>query len=250
MMAMMQAAVLAVMFCGALIPHPAAADDAAAVVTLIDGKAYLYRKGDKTGIPVKKQDAVRKGQEVRVGERSRLELKYPDGTIMRFAERSVVVMDELFFDRATDSRRVRVSMGIGRLWASVRKMLTPDSRVEVKTENAVAGVRGTTYRVNVEEDTSALIRVYDGSVDVTGVQRTASAGQPQGLAPVPVPGPHEVPPPYHEVTMEEWHVIVKSFQQVSISPDGKASEPQDFDPQQDRDDWVAWNQERDREGAR
>jgi hypothetical protein len=50
--------------------------------------------------------------------------------------------------------------------------------------------------------------------------------------------------------MEEWHVIVKSFQQVSISPDGKASEPQDFDPQQDRDDWVAWNQERDREGAR
>jgi hypothetical protein len=56
-----------------------------------------------------------------------------------------------------------------------------------------------------------------------------------------------VPPPYHEVTMEEWHVIVKSFQQVTISPEGKPSEPKDFTPQEDADDWVKWNRERDRD---
>ena len=47
--------------------------------------------------------------------------------------------------------------------------------------------------------------------------------------------------------MEEWHVIVKSFQQVSISPQGVASQPKDFDPKTDADDWVKWNQERDKD---
>jgi len=228
-----------------LAPYPAAGDDAAAIVTMVDGKASVYNKGDKTGTLLKKKDPVRKGQEVRVGERSRLELKYPDGTVIRFAEGSRVVMDELSFDRSTQNKNVRVNVGFGKIWAKVKKLMTADSKVEVKTVNAVAGVRGTTYRVNVEEDSSALIRVYDGSVDVSGMQPSPVPAQPQGLAPVPVPGPHEVPPPYHEVTMEEWHVIVKSFQQVTVSAKGVASEPRDFSVQQDLDDWVKWNQERD-----
>jgi hypothetical protein len=102
--------------------------------------------------------------------------------------------------------------------------------------------------VNVEEDKSALVKVYDGSVYVANPPKDESGRPPREVsAPVPVPGPHEVPPPYHEVTMEEWHVIVKSFQQVTISPDGVASQPQDFDPEADADDWVKWNQERDKQ---
>ena len=104
-------------------------------------------------------------------------------------------------------------------------------------------------RTTRTRDNSALVKVYDGSVYVDGVQRS-SPGKPSsgiGGAPVPVPGPHEVPPPYHEVTMEEWHVIVKSFQQITISPEGTASEPQDFNAKQDLDDWVRWNQERDKQ---
>jgi len=246
MVSVMTAVALTGLFFVVLSARPADADDTVAIVTMVDGKAHVFNKGDKTGTRLKKQDPVRKGQEVRVGDRSRLELRFPDGTIMRFAERSTVAMDELSYDRSSQNKNVRVNMGFGKLWASVKRLMTADSKVEVKTVNAVAGVRGTTYRVNVEEDTSALIRVYDGSVDVSGVQKPGPPAQ-QGSAPVPVPGPHEVPAPYHEVSMEEWHVIVKSFQQVTISPQGVASEPQDFNPQRDQDDWVKWNQERDRQ---
>jgi hypothetical protein len=49
------------------------------------------------------------------------------------------------------------------------------------------------------------------------------------------------------VTVEEWQVIVQSFQQVTISPEGVASQPQAFDPKADADDWVKWNQERDKQ---
>lgn len=223
------------------------ADDSAAVVTRLDGSATVFAKGTKKGTPLKKNSKVTKNQEVKVGEKSRLELKYPDGTIMRFAERSVIKMDDITYDNKTRNKKVRVDLGGGKLWANVKKLVTADSRVEVKTVNAVAGVRGTVYRVNVDEDNSAMVKVYDGSVNVTGVSKEQPKTPGQVTAPVPVPGPHEVPPPYHEVSMEEWTVIVKAMQQISISPQGVASEPQDFTPQQDMDDWVKWNQERDKQ---
>jgi FecR protein len=222
------------------------ADDSAAVVTKLNGSATVFTKGAKTGTPLRKNNKIMKGQEVKVGEKSRLELKYPDGTIMRFAERSVIKMDDISYDSKTKNKKVRVDLGGGKLWANVKKLATPDSRVEVKTINAVAGVRGTVYRVNVDEDNSAMVKVYDGSVNVTGVSKEQPTAPGQVTAPVPVPGPHEVPPPYHEVSMEEWTVIVKAMQQISISPQGGASKPQDFNPQQDMDDWVKWNQERDK----
>lgn len=91
---------------------------------------------------------------------------------------------------------------------------------------------------------SKKVKVYDG------IHGQSTAGRIKAdrrvTAPHPV-GPHEVPPPIHEVSMEEWTVIVKAMQQISISPQGVASKPQDFDPKADADDWARWNRERDKE---
>ncbi|MDA8098873.1 MAG: FecR family protein [Nitrospiraceae bacterium] len=220
----------------------------AAVVTRLDGKAQVFAKGDKKGKPIKRNDHIKKDEQVKVGEKSRIELRFPDGTVMRFAERSSIKMDDISYDGKTQDKKVRVDVENGKMWANVKKLVTPDSKVEVKTVNAVAGVRGTVYRVNVDDDKSAMVKVYDGSVYVDGKKQGTASGQSQPAgAPVQVAGPHEVPPPYHEVSLEEWHVIVKSFQQITISPQGDASKPQDFNPKQDQDDWVRWNQERDKQ---
>jgi hypothetical protein len=225
----------------------ASADDSAAIVTRLEGNASVFTKGRKAATPLKKNDRLKKGQEVKVGEKSRVELKYPDGTVMRFAERSTIKIDDITYDSKTQSKKVKVDLGGGKLWANVKKLVTPDSKVEVKTVNAVAGVRGTVYRVNVEADNSAMVKVYDGTVAVAGVPKEAAKPSGQFTAPVQVPGPQPVPPPYHEVSMEEWTVIVRAMQQMTVSPEGVASKPQDFTPQQDMDDWVQWNQERDKQ---
>lgn len=219
-----------------------------AVVTAIQGTARVYTVGTAAGRALKKGDRIKKEQEIKVAEQSRIELRFPDGTVMRLSERSRVKMSELSFNKKTDDKNVKVDLSVGRLWANVRKLTTPKSSVEVKTSNAVAGVRGTIYRVNVEEDKSALVKVYDGAVYVANPPRDA-AGKPAAEVskPTEVPGPHEVPPPYHEVSMEEWTVIVQAMQQITISPQGVASKPEEFDAKSDADDWVKWNQERDKE---
>ncbi len=219
-----------------------------AVVTAVDGIATASTRGSAAGgRRLKKGDRLTRDEEVKVAEKSRIEIRFPDGTIMRLAEKSHLKMNEVKYDRQTDSKKVKVDLSLGKLWAKVKRLVTPDSSVEVTTTNAVDGVRGTVYRVNVAEDKSAVVKVYDGTVYVANPPKPAGAQEGGVTAPHEVVGPHEVPPPYHEVSMEEWTAIVKAMQQISISPDGKPSKPEDFDPKADADDWVKWNQERDKQ---
>ena len=183
---------------------------------------------------------------MKVADKSRMEMRFPDGTVMRLAERSRLKMNELAFNKETQGKNVKVDLSVGKLWAKVKKLQHSDSAVEVTTSNAVAGVRGTVYRVNVDEDKSALVKVYDGEVYVANPPRDATKPIDKVTEPHEVAGPHAVPPPIHEVSMEEWTAIVKAMQQISISSQGVASKPQDFDPKADADDWVKWNQERDK----
>jgi FecR protein len=218
-----------------------------AVVTLIEGTARIYEKGATTGRLIKKGDTLRNEQEVRVAKKSRMEIHFPDGTVMRLSAKSIFKVNALSFNRQTNDKKVKAELSIGKLWAKVKQLMTPDSTVEVRTSNAVAGVRGTVYRVNVEDDKSTLVKVYDGSVYVANPPRNVSSPIEKITVPHEVAGPHEVPPPSHQVTMEEWTTIVKAMQQISISPQGVPSKPENFDPKADADDWVKWNQERDKE---
>ena len=118
---------------------------------------------------IRKNDRLTKEQDVKVDEKSRVELRFPDGTVMRLAEKTQLRLSDVSYDRKTGGKNMKVDLSVGKLWAKVKKLVTPDSAVEVKTVNAVAGVRGTVYRVNVEEDASAVVKVYDGQVYVAGL---------------------------------------------------------------------------------
>jgi FecR protein len=217
-----------------------------AVVTLVQGTARVITKGVPAGRALKKGDKISKDDTIKVADKSRLEMLCPDGTVMRFSAKSNVRMSEIRYNKQTTDKNIRVNLAVGKLWAKVKRIASPDSSVIVETSNAVAGVRGTVYRVNVEDDQSALIRVYDGSVYVASPPKE-TAGKPpvQVSKPAEVPGPSQVSPPYHEVTLQEWTYIVHAMQQITVSPQGAASQPQNFDPKADADEWVKWNQERD-----
>jgi hypothetical protein len=215
-----------------------------ATVTLLDGPSEVLKAGKEVRQPLKLRDAIGEGDEVRTGPKARIELLLPDKSLVRFAERSSFRLIRMEAGSPTRSRDVKLHLLLGKAWSNVAQAAGREGEFQMISDRAAAGVRGTVYRMNVEEDRSALVRVYDGTVHVTGggaeLQKALPPGPPSRVSgPKPVPGPRKV-------TREEWTVIIKAMQQVRIGADGTPDKPEVFTEAEDRDAWVEWNQARDR----
>lgn len=216
-----------------------------AKVTYLTGTATVRHEGEWQVRPLEVDSIVYKGDQVRTGASARLEILLPDGSFMRFAERTDITIQDIDCSKDEKKRNVRVNLGLGRAWASIKKIffgLKP--KTEIVTTNAVCGVRGTVFRMNVNDDQSALVRTYEGEVSVSkGEGKKPEEQRRITVTPVKIPGPVPVPGP-HPVSMEEWTYIVKSMQQIRVSSDGMATKPEAFTAEEDRNDWVDWNRER------
>lgn len=212
-------------------------------VSLLEGTAEVAKSGQTDWKALHEGDVLDKGDQVKTGPGARMEILLKDGTVLRFADKTHLKLAALQIQPDAGTRDVRVDVVLGRTWANVSKTLGVQSGFEIACENAVAGARGTVYRMNVNEDKSALVRVYDGSVAVSKPPQPVVVPSAVG-PPTKVGGPQPVPGPV-KVTMEEWVYIVKSMQQIHIGADGKAEEPRSFTVEEDRSDWVDWNKKRD-----
>jgi ferric-dicitrate binding protein FerR (iron transport regulator) len=213
-------------------------------ITVLEGTAQADCQGQKGLVGLKIDDLLRPGCEVSTGAKSRMELLLPDNSIVRFADNTQFKLLQVESGGADRRRDVKFFVTIGKIWSNVRKALGSKGGFEVSCQNAVAGVRGTVYRMNVEDDKSALVKVYDGEVAVAAAARKTEEKAPIAGPPKPVAGPTQVAGP-KPVSMEEWVYIVKSMQQIRIKPDGRAEEPKEFTEEEDRDAWVDWNKARD-----
>ena len=221
-----------------------------AEVTLIEGSAELSRKETDLKQPLTRGDALLHGDRVATGEQARLELAMPDGSFLRFAQKTNFELTSVDYDEQTKQRDIKVHAAMGKTWAKVSDLVGGGGRFQVSAQNAVAGIRGTTYRMNVNSDTSVVVKVYEGTVQVSSPPETTE--KPGGISqpsrvegPQPVSGPHPVAGP-HPVTMQEWTYIVRAMQQIVVYPDGTVSKPFRFDAEVDMDDWVRWNHTRDK----
>lgn len=215
-------------------------------VSRLEGSAEVLPDGQKKWRALRIQEMLRAGDDVRTGSQSRIELTLPDGSQVRFADNTRFKITSLAAGDASDDRNVKVHLALGRSWANLSKATgTQKGGFEISSQNAVAGVRGTVYRMNVNEDKSALVRVYDGEVFVKGGgEAVTEAPKPMGAL-KKVAGPKKVEGP-RKVSMAEWTVIIRSMQQIVVKSDGVAEAPREFTEEEDKDTWVDWNKENDK----
>jgi hypothetical protein len=103
----------------------------------------------------------------------------------------------------------------------------------------VAGVRGTTFRVDAKHDASALVRVYAGAVAVVGTRTPRPSHEAANAPRKEVPGPSEV-------SKTQYEKLLGAMMQVKVTSDGELGEPAKFTEKEEaRDSWVAFNQQRD-----
>jgi hypothetical protein len=208
----------------------------AGTVTFVAGQASRAGPGRSEALAV--GGLVYEGDALETARRTRLEVKLADGSLLRLGPLSKVHLRTATFGEAPEDRKVTADLAIGNLWARVAKAVGGEARFEVQTENAVAGVRGTTFRVDAAKDRSVVVRVYGGTVAVAAgpVPRPGHAGGKR-------PERRQVAGPT-EVTRERWERIVTSMMEVRVSAGGVPGDPSAF-ALADGDAWERWNLERD-----
>jgi len=186
------------------------------------------------------------GQKVKTQDESRAEIGFADGSILRIDSNSKLDIVDVKKEKS-GSQKATAKVWSGKVWANVNKM-SKKTKFQLESPTAVAAVRGTVYRMSVSDDQTTKIAVYSGEVAVDNKpivkfmeQKKAKAGGKQGE----IEGPSQIAGP-SEVTLEQWVQIVKAQMEITIHPDG-TYDIVNFNPIIDsQDEWVRWNQERDK----
>ncbi len=190
------------------------------------------------------------GDKIETKRESRCEITLRNGDVIRVGENSLYTLEDIEITSTTV--RAESFLNFGKIWINIRKLFSRDDFNRVKSPTAVIAVRGTVYRLDVASDSTTLVRVYRGQVEVKSASTSTSApGKSPGeklkpeWPPRDTKGPDDVEGP-RDVTMKEWLEIVKAQQQILIHPDGSYQKSA-FDLQKDAaSEWVQWNRMRDR----
>ena len=203
-------------------------------VTVVEGPAFRTPKGGA-------EQALQQGAEVdledtlRTGPAGNVKLTLTDQSVVVLGPDSEMLIERAEFE-AQERSRVSLKLLVGGVWAKVKKAIAgSDSTFEVSAARAVAGVRGTIFRVDA---TPLIVGTRPPKIRETVVRvaegRVAVNAQVKKAAKKPPPGPrHEVPGPT-EVTAEQWEkrfVEIQAGRQVKITDtqfqSGKATETKD-----------------------
>lgn len=196
---------------------------------------------------LKKKRSVPVGNFVKTGEGARAELKFPDGSVVRVGPSSMLHIAASGYDGKTKEVKVEANVVGGQVWANVSKMVGSEAKFQVKTENAVAGVRGTVFRVNLDRDKATVVKVYNGAVAVSNSPFFANEGanDTSGVGPIRKDRV-QIAAPFEKVSKKEFEEVVERMMSVRVGPDGSLSKPQPFTLEDEKKDageaeWINWN---------
>ena len=104
---------------------------------------------------------------VEVEAGGRLELMMSGGRIIRLDEGSTLEIGTLKSDLKQKAVMGKFKLFLGRLWGKILKSrFFRKKEMYVATSTLVAGVRGTAYDLILANDQAAIIRVFEGEVEI------------------------------------------------------------------------------------
>ncbi len=147
---------------------------AAAQILTLQGSGEQRTGVEPHWQPARIAQALAAGDFVRTREASRMALLFADQTQVRLHQNTVLQVKGV----ATAAQPLTTMLlEIGRAWAQTRRV--PDSRLELQTPAATAGIRGTDWDVEVEPGGRTLLTVLSGTVTFANQYGSVVVGRHQ-----------------------------------------------------------------------
>ncbi len=141
-----------------------------------EGTAFIWRGGQ--AIEVKVGAPVELGDQLATGQPGRIKVVFQDDSVLTVSDDSRVTVDDQVFDASASKAHSAFSLLKGKVGAIVSDYYgKPGNSYEIKTETAVAGVRGTEFAM-VYDPEAALTEVtgITGMVHVHSLANLAETG--------------------------------------------------------------------------
>lgn len=193
-------------------------------ISTVEGEATRTPKGG-AAVALAAGSTIELGDTITV-KTGNLKLELTDGSIIALAPASTLEITEAEFEGQERKGFSGLLKG-GSLWTKVKKALG-GGKFEVSTERAVAGVRGTIFRIDADALVKAakggqgrrasIVRVVEGSVAVKPsavIAKSLKKAAPKKGPRVEVAGPSEV-------SADEWEkifVTLAANQQIAVGVD-------------------------------
>ena len=178
-------------------------------------------------------DTFKTGDLLRTAIKARLILQFPDGSYLRCNELTTVEITSLLFDPASGKRNIRCEVRSGNVWIVVPQSSQIKGGIVLSTPMVVSETDSSTFRITVHSDNSVLLKVYRGLIYTHNPKPSKTSSSPvvkQSFG-----------------SRKKWSQYVKPMYQLLVRADGTASHPFRFMTKADRNEWVVWNQELDKE---
>lgn len=149
-----------------------------AKVNKFSGRVQIARHFDWKWVPVVPNMLVSEGDWIRTRSRSSVEIRQDDGTIIKLRPNSKAMLSLAGTTKTArgEVRVTQVKLDSGSVIAKVNKLLQRDSRFEIETPTATSFVRGTEFRVKVEDQGGTRLEVLEGTVDFGSSDNNISVG--------------------------------------------------------------------------
>jgi len=239
----------------ALLWLPSLAMASVGEVSLLEGSAVRTSKsGETSALQVGSRLDV--GDTLKVAEAGNLKVTLTDKSMLYLAGGSELRIDEARF-KGLDREGFSAFLSVGNVWAKVRKAVAgSNAKFEVQTDRAVAGVRGTIFRVDAAKLLDAakpkpgqkkqgrtVVSVLSGKVGVTERRVAAVEGKPAAPS---SPGPGKPKGPRvqvggpAQVTAQQWEarfVELQKNQMITVGDD-ELWHAQALDPSKSNDGFA------------
>lgn len=129
------------------------------------GTVEVLPKGETEWKPAEKGMALNEGYSIRSGPDSKAVAIFANQAIMAVEQESEVDLEKLQQSRKSGIN-IQVSLNDGQIWNDVGRLKSKRSKFYVETPQAVTGVRGTVFTVQVAPDETTKVAVVKGNVDV------------------------------------------------------------------------------------
>jgi hypothetical protein len=122
-------------------------------------------------VPLSPAANVLAGTVLKTGPQASATLNWIDGTRLKIGPNSIMTVLKCQINRSNGAETSVFRLDAGDILVRVRRLLSGESKFEIQTPTATAGVRGTIFGVHVASDGRTEVEVFEGRVDLKTAQQ-------------------------------------------------------------------------------